>query len=262
MWVFPSHFACETSRPEQLCSFNKRPFPRPKATKITSEKSSVSTFSVCTWIHFRIFWQLEFGKQFHFLKQVVYFEVIELSCKWQTYICLSFPCFCSVTDKMTLRIKNELENIYDQLEPQFFSKIGFSISHYSKCHTPFGVSLHHFTMDLVYISPSLMQSITNTDKKKEKRKGSPIPLSCEVLWWGKILAQDRVWCYTSQWFHTAFYLQFLPILQYINTKENRDTSALCWEHSNTWSMAGKGQILEWLLKSLFCNFFSKGHINL
>lgn len=87
------------------------------------------------------------------------------------------------------RIKNELENIYDQLEPQFFSKIGFSISHYSKCHTPFGVSLHHFTMGLVYISPSLMQSITNTDKKKEKRKGSPIPLSCEVLWWGKILVR-------------------------------------------------------------------------
>lgn len=138
--------------------------------------------------------------------------------------------------------------------PNFFSKIRFSICHYSKCHTPFGIGLHHFTLGLVYISLSLMQSIINKNKKKEKRKGSPIPLSHEVLWWSKIVGQDKVWCHTSDWFYT-FFFQFLSTLQCIATKEDRDTLALCWEHGNNWSMAGKGQIPKCLLKPSFCNFF-------
>lgn len=167
-------FVCDTTRLEQLYSFNKRAFPELKATKIILEKSSVSRFSVCTWIHFRIFWQLQFGKQSHFLKWVVYFVGTELSYKWQTYTCLSFPYFCFVIDKKTHIGLNMSYKIYMvNWTPIFFSKIRVSICHYSKCHIPFGVGSHHFTLDLVSILPSLMQSIIIQTKRRKKGREAP-----------------------------------------------------------------------------------------
>lgn len=65
--------------------------------------------------------------------------------------------------------------------PNFFPKSDLVSATIANVYTPFGVGLHHFALGLVYISPSLMQPIVNTDKKKEKRKGSHIPLSHEVL---------------------------------------------------------------------------------
>lgn len=86
------------------------------------------------------------------------------------------------------------------------SQIRSSICHHGKCRTPFGLLLNHFTMGLFSHLP--VTSAISPESKTEKKKGSPIPPSHEVVWQGKLLAQDRVWWSIPPWLPTA--LSFSP----------------------------------------------------
>ena len=142
----------------------------------------------------------------------MYFVGIELSYVWQTDTCLSFPYFCSVIDRNTTYVGlNVSQEIYimnwsPKLFPVFQIRSG--IWHHSKCHTPFGLVLYHFTRGLFLHLP-ITSAIQSPEDKKERKMGSPIPPSHEVVRWGKLLAQDRVWRSTPPWICTA--LSFSPV---------------------------------------------------
>ena len=174
-------------------------------------------------------------------------------------MCLSFPRFCFAVDRNTTYVglnvsqKIHIVNWSPKLFPEVF-QISSGIWHHSKCHTAFGLVLYRSTMGLFLPLP-VTSAIQRWESKKERKKGSPILPSHELVWWRKLLAQYRVWWSTSPWMCTALSSSLVP---FSPPCQGGGTSTLCWEDANTQSMVEKGQIKECPLKSLLvktCKFF-------
>lgn len=73
------------------------------------------------------------------------------------------------------RINHELENIYSQSEPQFFSKIRFSICHYSKCLYSSWCRFTPFCFGSGLYLPIINAIHCKYRQKERKEEGKPHP---------------------------------------------------------------------------------------
>lgn len=155
----------------------------------------------------------------------MYFVGIELSYVWKIDTCLSFPHFCSVIDRnstyMGLNVSQEIHII--NWSPKLFSEvfqIRSGIWHHSKCHTPFGLVSYHFTTGL-FLQLLITSAIQSPKNKKDMKKGSPIPPSHGVVWWGKLLVPDMVWRSTSPWRRTVLSFSPVPFSPAVSSHQGR-----------------------------------------
>lgn len=143
-----------------------------------------------------------------------------------------FLVFVLLLIKTTLNVGlNTSQEIYivnwsPKLLPEVL-QIRYKIWHHSKCYTPSGLVLHHFTMGLV-LYPPIPDTINSKGTKKErKEERHRIPPLHEVMWLAKLLALDGVWQSTSPWICMALSLSPVPFNPPVSSHQGRRTLQHC-----------------------------------